>query len=137
MHRSEQFCRGSWTESRLFQLPTHIIVRIRYDTSTSDQNEIQSLLVQKIEMKILKTILLFGVSSSLQNLIVQSVSQSNAESTADYATGQYNLHFIENCNNDRCYGSVKRTGNNSRKVKTITWKKCTKATIRLVFKNIP
>ena len=87
-------------------------------------------------MKILKTILLFGASSSLQNLIIQSKSQSSAANTADYATGKYQLHFNENCKNGRCYGSVKRTGNNSRKVKTITWKKCTKGTKRLVFKNI-
>ena len=80
-------------------------------------------------MKLLKTILLFGVSSSL------TVSESNANS-ADYGTDKYNLHFEETCKNGRCHGSVKRTSNDSRKAKTVTWKRCTKAKLRLVFKLI-
>ena len=102
-----------WSESRLSVLFGHILVQpvwYRFFRSNLD-----------------------SISISSEN---RNENTRSAANTADYATGKYQLHFNENCKNGRCYGSVKRTGNNSRKVKTITWKKCTKGTKRLVFKNI-
>ena len=79
-------------------------------------------------MRILKSLLIFAVSFS------ESISVSNADHSAEFEIGKYKLQFQEHCKNHRCFGWVKRTGNGSRKVKTITWKRCTEAKINAIKK---
>ena len=87
-------------------------------------------------MRILKSLLLFalGYAQTFENTSSQSSSTNNAANSAEYTVGAYKLKFQEKCQNNQCFGWVKRTGNGSRKVKTITWKRCTEAKIRQIKK---
>ena len=88
-------------------------------------------------MRLLKSLLIFAISSAtelLSRTSAQSISTNSAANSAEFTVGKYKLHFEEQCQDNRCFGWVKRTGNGSRKVKTITWKRCTEAKIRQIKK---
>ena len=113
---------------------------------SSRKDPCPAILISLLKMRILKSVLLFalGYSQTFENTFSQSSSSAsssssatnNAANSAEYTIGAYKLTFQEKCQNNQCFGWVKRTSNGSRnkKVKTITWKRCTEAKIRQIKK---
>ena len=88
-------------------------------------------------MRLLKSLLFFSMNSAAELVSrnsAKSISTNSAANSAEFTIGKYKLHFEEQCQDNRCFGWVKRTGNGSRKVKTITWKRCTESKLRQIKK---